>query len=182
MNQNQQVLDQRLKEFRKKYYTDKIIRGSLILALLISSILFIVLLSEGVFGFSPGIRTAIVFGLGISFVGVLGWMVLWPSLKLFNLSRTISDLQIAKMVQQHFPDINDKLLNILQLRMQTDKSNTLAYAAIDKKTADIAPVSLSSAINLRLNNKYLYLLFIPIAFYLVTYLADPSLLGASSHR
>lgn len=182
MNQNQQVLDQRLKEFRKKFYTDKIIRGSLILALLMSSMLFIVLLSEGLLHLSPGVRTAIVFGLGISFIGVLGWMVLWPALQLFNLSQTISDFQIAKMVQNHFPDINDKLLNILQLRMQASSSNALAHAAIDKKASEVAPVSLSSAINLKLNNKYLYFLLIPIGLYLITYLANPDFLGASSNR
>ncbi|MEL7065649.1 MAG: hypothetical protein AAFP00_18055, partial [Bacteroidota bacterium] len=64
MNQHQQLLDQRLKEFRKKYYTDRIIRGSLILLLVMSSIAFVALLSEGLFGFSAQVRTGMVFLLG----------------------------------------------------------------------------------------------------------------------
>ncbi|MDX2248835.1 MAG: DUF4175 family protein [Bacteroidia bacterium] len=181
-NQNQQMLSERIQEFRKKYYTDKIIRGSLLLILLVSSMLFIALLSEGIFGFSTGVRTTMVFGLGAIFLGVLGYMVVWPLSQLFNLSRTISDFQIADMVRRAFPDINDKLVNFLQLRRQYDDPNSLAGAAIDYKAAEIAPIKLSSAINLSVNKRYLWLLFIPVVFYLITWLADPSLLGSSGHR
>ncbi|MEZ4829168.1 MAG: DUF4175 family protein [Bacteroidia bacterium] len=181
-NQNRQILDQRIQEFRKKYYTDKIIRGTLLLMLLISSMLFVALLSEGLFGFSSGVRTGIVFSLGALFVGVLGYMVLWPLSQLLNIARNISDFQIADMVRRAFPDINDKLVNFLQLRGQYGDANSLAGAAIDYKAAEIAPVKLSSAINLNLNRKYLWLLLIPVGLYLITYLADPSFLGASGHR
>lgn len=181
-NQNQQVLDQRMQEFRKKYYTDKIIRGSLILLLLVSSMLFIALLSEGLFGFSTGVRTTIVFGLGAIFLGVLGYMVVWPLSQLFSLANTISDFQIADIVKSSFPDINDKLLNFLQLRRQSDLSNALVGAAIDQKAAEIAPVQISTAINFNVNKRYLWWLLIPLGLFLITYMADPSFLGASGHR
>ncbi|MEZ4771709.1 MAG: DUF4175 family protein [Bacteroidia bacterium] len=181
-NQNQQILNQRMHEFRKKYYTDKIIRGSLLLVLLVSLMLFIALLSEGIFGFSTNVRTGIVFSLGAIFLGVMGYMIVWPLTQLFNIARTISDFQIADMVRSAFPDINDKLLNFLQLRTQYDDPNSLAGAAIDYKAAEIAPVRLSSAINLNVNKKYLWFLLVPVGLYLITYLADPSLLGTSGHR
>ncbi|MCB0835445.1 MAG: hypothetical protein KDD99_02200 [Bacteroidetes bacterium] len=182
MNQNQKVLDQRLKEFRKKFYKDKIIRGSLILALIFSSILFVVLLSEGIFGFSTTVRTSLVFGLGIIFLGVLAYMVAWPLAQLFNLSQTISDFQIADIVKRTFPEINDKLINFLQLKREFSGSNALAGAALDRKAADIAPVQLSSAINLQLNRRYLWFLIIPVLLYLITYIANPSFLSSSGHR
>ena len=177
-----QSLDQRLQEFRKKYYTDKIIRGSLILTLLISSMLFIALLSEGLFGFSSSVRTAIVFGLGLIFLGVLGYMVAWPLLQLFNVSKTISDFQIANMVRSYFPNINDKLFNVLQLRSRADAQQSLVAAAIDQKSSEISNVPLSSAINLKLNNRYLWYLLIPLALILLTYLANPALISGSGHR
>ncbi|MDP5172410.1 MAG: hypothetical protein NWR72_19350, partial [Bacteroidia bacterium] len=113
------LLDQRLEEFRKKYYTDQIIRGSLVLLLLVSSILFIVLLGEGLFGFSSGVRTGIVMFLGLGFAGVLGWMVIRPLVRLTKLAPGIDDFQIADMVRNHFPDINDKLTNLLQLKKRS---------------------------------------------------------------
>lgn len=182
MHQNQTALDRRLQEFRKKYYTDKIIRGSLILSLLISSMLFVVLLGEGFFGFSAGVRTSLVLGLGVIFLGVLGYMVIWPVTQLVNIARGITDFQIADMVRGAFPNINDKLINLLQLRGDSDTSNALVAAAIDRKTEDIVPVSLSSAINLNLNRRYLLFLLIPLALFLITWLANPQLLNTSSHH
>ncbi len=180
---HQNVLDQRLKAFRKKYYTDKIIRGSLILALLISSMLFVALLSEGIFGFSSTVRTVIFFGLGLVFLAVLAYMVVWPLGQLFSLSRTISDFQIAEMVRKYFPDsVNDKLINLLQLREKNEHTSGLVAAAIDKKASDISPVPLSSAINLNLNTKYLKYLVIPLLLFAATYLINPSLISTSSHR
>ncbi len=182
MNQHQQTLNKRMQDFRRRYYTDKIIRGSLLLLLIVSSILFIVLLSEGIFGFSSGVRTAFVFGLLFLFAGVLGYMVLWPMAQLMNLTKNISDWQIAKLVQNYFPEVNDKLTNFLQLRERKFQSGSLTAAAIDQKASEIAPVALSSAINLNLNRRYLWLLLIPIFFFGLTYLINPALLSSSSTR
>ncbi len=182
MNTHQQVLDQRLKAFRKKYYTDKIIRGSLILALIVSSILFIALLSEGLFGFSSSVRTIIAIGLGITFLGVLAYMIILPLAQMFEWSKSISDFQIAQLVKNYFPNINDKLVNFLQLRSQSYQHGTLLAAAVDKKASEIAPVQLSSAINLNVNRKYLWYLLAPLALYLMTYIFNPTLLSTSSNR
>ena len=182
MNSNQSMLDQRLQDFRRKFYKDKIIRGSLILLLLVSSILFVTLLSEGLFGFSASVRTTLVYGLGAIFLGVLGWMVLWPLSKLLNLSQTISDFQIANMVKTHFPDINDKLVNLLQLRSRSDTSNSLVSAAIDRKADDIAPVKISSAIDIKKNKKYVWYLAIPLLFFLGTFMINATFITESSHR
>lgn len=176
--QNQLQLNQQLQSFRKKFYTDKIIRGSLILALLISSMLFVALLSEGLFGFSTSTRTVIVFLLAATFLGTLGYMVLWPAYQLFNQSKGISDFQIADMVRRFFPNVNDKLTNLLQLRRSVSPENMLAVAAIDQKAAEIAPVPLKNAINLNLNKRYLYLLLIPVALYLLTSAISPGTLRA----
>lgn len=172
MNQHQSQLDRQLKEFRQKYYTDKIIRGSLILAILISSIFFVALLSEGLFGFSASIRTGLVYALGAVVLGTLGYMVLWPAAKLFQISKGIDDFQIADIVKQKFPNINDKLVNLLQLKRSFGDDDSLALAAIDQKTEEIAPVKLSKAIDLNFNRKYLYLLLIPLVFLAGTYLID----------
>ncbi|MEL6630558.1 MAG: DUF4175 family protein [Bacteroidota bacterium] len=182
MNQHQQLLDQRLKEFRKKYYTDRIIRGSLILLLVMSSIAFVALLSEGLFGFSAQVRTGMVFLLGGIFLAVLGYMVLLPMTKIMDLGSTISDWQIGQMVQRFFPNVNDKLLNFLELRSSAPQGNTLAAAALDQKAGEIAPVHLSQAINLNVNRKYLWFLLIPLLSYLVTFLINPAFLTSSSHR
>ncbi len=181
MNRTQSLLDQRLQEFRKKYYTDQIIRGALILLLLVSSILFIVLLSEGIFGFSSAVRTWMVALLGVGFAGVLTWMVIRPAIRLVNLLPGISDYQIADMVKAHFPDIKDKLINLLQLK-NSRSNQALAMAAIDQKTNQVVPVRLSSAIDLRVNRKYLGYLLIPVLLFIFSYLSFPGFFSQSGHR
>ncbi|MEO1218395.1 MAG: DUF4175 family protein [Bacteroidota bacterium] len=182
MPQEKNLLDQRLQEFRSQYYKDRILRGSLLLALLVSSMLFVALLSEGIFGFSSSIRTTIVYGLGGIFLLVLGYMVVWPLTKLFKLTNTISDFQIADMVSQHFPNINDKLTNLLQLRNSKQEDNALVQAAINKKTETITPVPLKSAIDLKKNRKYVGYLGVPMLLFLLTFVFNSSFLGESSNR
>lgn len=182
MPQEKNLLDQRLQEFRSTYYKDRIMRGSLLLLLLISTMLFIALLSEGIFGFSSGIRTTIVYGLGGIFLLVLGYMVVWPLSKLLKLTNTISDLQIADMVSKHFPTINDKLTNLLQLRNEHKENNLLVQAAINKKTEVITPVPLKSAIDLKKNRKYVGYLGIPMVLFFLTFVINSSFLGDSGKR
>ncbi len=182
MSNHLDLLNQRLKDFRKKYYSNKIIRGSLILVLITSSILFVVLLSEGIFGFSSSVRTAIVFGLLALFVGVLGLMVIFPLLQWLNIPKTISDFQIAQLVRSSFPEINDKLTNFLQLRSEYNGVNGLASAAINQKAGEIAPVKLSSAINLNVNARYAKYLLIPLLLFVCTWLINPSFISGSTYR
>ncbi|MEO0897408.1 MAG: hypothetical protein AAFY71_13465 [Bacteroidota bacterium] len=180
MNQHQETLNRRLENFRRKYYSDKIIRGSLLLVMIIASILFVVLMSEAIFGFSSNVRTGLFYGLSLSFLCVLGYMVLWPVSQLFNLTRNISDWQIASLVQKFFPNINDKLTNFLQLREKEFERGSLTEAAINQKASEISPVPLSSAINLNINWKYVWLLLIPLLLFGITYLMNPALLATSS--
>ncbi len=181
MEQNKQF-EQRLSEFRKKYYVNKLLRGSLILAILTGAMLFVALMSEGIFGFGPEIRTGIVYAIGSIFIGVLLAMVMYPITQLFRIARSISDFQIADIVKNHFPEINDKLLNLLQLRKQAASGNALVAAAINRKASEIVPVRLSSAINLNLNLKYLRWLALIGLLFLFVYWVKPELLSSGSYR
>lgn len=177
----QPTIDARLSEFRRKYYQDKILRGSLILALLMCSLLLVALLGEGLFGFSAKVRTGMVLVLGLAFAGTLGYMVLWPAAMLTGLVRGISDFDIADMVRRAFPNINDKLTNLLQLRREAAE-NALALAAIDQKSAEITPVRISSAIDLRVNLRFLRWLALPASIFLLIFLLRPEWIASSSTR
>ncbi|MEM9934445.1 MAG: hypothetical protein AAF824_12550, partial [Bacteroidota bacterium] len=182
MSQQHELLDKRLREFRQKYYTDKLIKGTIIFFLLALSIIMLMILSEGFFGFSSKVRTSMVWVLSFSALGILGYMIVWPLSQLFNLSKTINDFQIADLVKKNFPDINDKLTNFLQLRSQSSQSNFLLQAALDKKAADIAPVSLSSAIDLKQNGRRARYLGIPLLILLLGWIAYPKFMSNSGQR
>lgn len=183
MSNSENQLLGHIREYRRKYYMNQIIRGGIVLALITTSILFLSIMGEGLLGFSSGVRTGMIVALGIIFAGVLGYSVAWPASKLFNLSKPISDRDIAELVRRHFPDIDDKLVNLLELKGESsDRENSLAIAAIEKKTAELAPIKFSRAINLNVNWKYARYLAVPAALFLLLWLINPDVLRNGTKR
>lgn len=120
--------------------------------------------------------------LGISLLGVLGFQVVWPLTKLLNISKPISDMEIASMIRRHFPEIDDKLLNLLELKGNSETDNSLAIAAIQKKTEELAPIPFSRAINFNVNLKYARYLVIPFSLFLLVGLINKDILKEGSVR
>lgn len=121
--------------------------------------------------------------LSIIFAGVAGYYVVWPLSKLVNLSKPISDRKVAELVRRHFPEIDDKLINLLELKGKASRAdNALAMAAIQKKTEELAPVRFSRAINLNVNWKYARYLGIPIALFLLLWFIRPDVLSNGTKR
>ena len=181
MNSENQLLAH-IKEFRRKFYVNRIIRGSIGLLLIMSSIVFISVMGEGLLGFPAGVRTGMMVALGIIFAGVAGYFVVWPGIKLLNISKVLSDRDIAEMVRRHFPDIDDKLINLLELRSSTGEDNALAIAAVQRKTAELAPIRFSKAINLNVNLRFARYLAIPVLLFLLLWVIRPDVLSNGTKR
>jgi len=183
MHQSENQLLNHIREYRRKYYINQIIRGGIGLALIVTSILFLYVTGEGLLGFASSVRTGMILALGIVFMGVFGYYVAWPLSKLFNVSKPISDRQIAELVRKHFPEIDDKLINLLELRGESSAmDNSLAIAAIEKKTSELAPIKFSRAINLNLNWKYARYLTVPALLFLLLWFINPDVLKNGTKR
>lgn len=183
MNTSENLLWGHIKEFRRKFYVNRIIRGSIALLLISSSMFFLSVTGEGLLGFSSGVRTVMFYVLGATFLGVAGYAIAWPAMKLFNLSKPLSDTEIANLVRRHFPDIDDKLLNLLELRTFAGaQENALLAAAIQKKTEELAPIPFARAINLNVNWKLARYLAIPLLLFLVVGVVMPDVLSNGTTR
>ena len=172
-----------IREFRRKYYFNQILRGSIGLLLIISSIGLLLILGEGLLGFSSEVRTGIVIGLGLVFLGVLGAAVIWPWSKMMNLSKTLSDKEVAHIVRKHFPDVDDKLVNLLELRNQASLEDSgLLLAAIQSKTEELAPVPFARAINLKVNWRFARYLVIPFLLFFLMWFVGGDLIKNGTTR
>ena len=61
-------------------------------------------------------------------------MVLSPVLKIFKIGKIISHKQVKrKIIGDHFVEIDDKLINLLQLNEMDEKENELITASIVQK-------------------------------------------------
>ncbi|MDH3243103.1 MAG: DUF4175 domain-containing protein [Saprospiraceae bacterium] len=187
MNQNKSsylLLIEKLDQFIRKYYINKLIRGALysVGAIVLCFLLFA--LAEHFFYFDTTVRKILLFGF-LAIAGVsLGRWVLSPLIHYFRLGEIISHEQAAEIIGNHFTDVKDKLINILQLKKQADTqaSRDLILASIEQKTQQIRPIPFQSAIDLSDNRKYLRYALPPLLLLLGLLIAAPSLIKDPTNR
>jgi hypothetical protein len=102
----------------------------------------------------------------------------------FHLGKVISHEQAANIIGNHFADVKDKLLNILQLRHQADSAQNrdLILASINQKSEEIKPVPFKGAIDLSQNRRYMRYVLPPLLLLIVLLFAAPSLITDSTAR
>ncbi|MEM8526503.1 MAG: DUF4175 family protein [Bacteroidota bacterium] len=181
---NYQLLIEKLDQFIRKYYANQIIRGVLYTLALVLVLFLGMNFLEHYFYFDTAMRKALFFSfVGVSALAVVGWIGL-PLMKYFHLGSVISHEQAAQIIGDHFGNVKDKLLNILQLRSQADQmdNNGLILAGIDQKSDDIRLVPFRNAIDLGQNRKYLRYVLPPLMLLIVILFAAPSLIKDSTTR
>ncbi len=186
MNQsdNYNQLIKKLDQFIRKFYLNKVIRGTLYAIGLTLSLFLLISLLEHNFYFSPAGRKGLLFGfIGLSLLASWFWVV-QPLLHFFRLGKVISHAQAAVIIGDHFQDVQDKLLNILQLREQSrgQERNDLILAGIDQKAEQIRLVPFKSAIDLSKNRKYARYALPPLLLLLILLIAAPSMIRDSTYR
>ena len=185
VNDNYSLLIEKLDSFIRKYYLNRLIRGSLYsIGFILLAFLFISLM-ENYFYFSAVVRKTMFYSFLLGSAGALGYWVIAPLLQYFHLGKVISHEQAAGIIGDHFTDVKDKLLNILQLRAQAESKTDqkdLILASIDQKSDNIKIVPFKSAINLRQNRKYLRYALPPLLLLLIILFTAPSLISDSATR
>jgi len=181
---NYQLLITKLDQFTRKFYINQLIRGGLYSIGLILFLFIAINTLEHFFYFDTGVRKGLFYSfVGISAAALIGWVIL-PLLKYFRLGQVISHEQAAEVIGSHFGDVKDKLLNVLQLKNQAEKSNNaeLILASINQKTEKIKLVPFKAAIDLGKNRKYLRYALPPLLLLLTMLVAAPSIITDSSNR
>ncbi len=157
MENSGDILIEKLDGFIRKYYKNQLLKGVIYSSgILLGAFLTVVLLEY--FGeFNTAIRTVLFFSFLIATLSVLVKFITIPLLKLNKIGKIISYDQAAAIIGNHFGNVQDKLLNVLQL--QSNKmlqgSDELLLASIRQKTDELKPVPFTTAINLSENKKYL---------------------------
>jgi len=165
---NFQTIQNKLEQFIKRYYTNELFKG-IILFFAIGLLFFLAtLFIEFMLWLNPTGRT-ILFWLFIVVEGSLFVrFIAFPLAKLFNLKKGINFEIASKIIGNHFPQVNDKLLNVLQLNQNVTQTE-LMLASIEQKSAELKPIPFKLAINFKTNLKYLKYAAIPIIIILISY-------------
>lgn len=160
------IIQQKLEQFIKKYYTNELIKGAILFFAAGLLYFLITLLIEYFLWLNPTGRTILFW----AFVGVelilFVRFIAFPLAKLFKLQEGIGHEEASHIIGSHFPQVSDKLLNVIQLNQNQRESELLA-ASIDQKAAELQPVPFKSAINFQRNTKYLKYAAIPVIVFLL---------------
>ncbi len=179
------LLIQKLDAFTRRYYLNKLIRGSLITMGGLLGVFLVYNLLEHQFYFNGSTRLMLL----VSFIGMtlasLGYFVVYPLAQYYRLGKVISHDQAARIIGDHFGHVQDKLLNVLQLKRQADSdvaNAELLFAGIEQKTKEIEIVPFKKAVDLSKNKKYLRYALPPLFILLVFLVAAPSIIRDSTSR
>ncbi len=181
---NYELLIHRLDGFIRKYYANKLLRGLIIFLASAMAFYLIISLGEYYFYFPSWLRYTLLTLLGTLGLGSLISLVLIPLLRMQKLGKVISREQAAEIIGDHFPNVKDKLLNILQLNLLQEnvKSQVLIEASIDQKTDELSPIPFAAAINLSKNKKYLPYLLVPLLAGIVILFTNAKIFTDSAER
>lgn len=160
------IIQQKLEEFIKKYYTNELIKGTILFFAIGLLYLLITLLVEYFLWLNPLGRRILFWAFVIVELGLFVRFIAFPLAKLFKLQKGIDYEEASKIIGNHFPQVNDKLLNVIQLNQNQRESELLA-ASIDQKATELQPVPFKSAVNFKKNAKYLKYAAIPVLIFIL---------------
>ena len=162
-------IQHKLQLFIKKYYTNELIKGLILFSAFGLLYFLITLFIEYFLWLAPNIRSVLFFVFIAVELGLLIKFIVLPAIKLFGLQKGISYTDASKIIGKYFPEVDDKLLNVLQLN-QNQQQSELLLAGIEQKATSLQPIPFKNAINFRRNIRYLKYLLIPLVIWLFTFL------------
>ena len=164
------IIKKKLEQFIKRYYTNELIKGA-ILFFAIGLLYFLVtLFIEYVLWLEPTGRTFLFWLFVLVEVVLFIKFIAVPLAKLFKLQKGINHEKASLIIGKYFPEVNDKLLNVLQLKVSKDQSELL-LASIEQKSTTLKPIPFQLAINFKKNTKYLKYAAIPLVILLISFLS-----------
>ncbi|OEK07089.1 coiled-coil domain-containing protein [Roseivirga misakiensis] len=177
-----EALKNQLNSYKAKFYKNKAIKGAIVFgALLILSFLLINTIEySGRLG-NAG-RAILLYGFILLNFAVLYSKVIKNLMLLNKSGDQLSNEEAAEQIGKHFPEVSDKLLNIIQLESLSDKDNELLQASIRQKSTEIQHIPFVNAIDLKANRKYLRYIYAPGSIVVLLLLFLPQFITESSTR
>jgi hypothetical protein len=170
----------KIKSFKRKYYLNIFIKGSILsLSILIGYFVLVSLLEHNLW---MGQWTRLLIFL--SFFGIAGFCLirfLNQPLQWWLAHRGLNEQEAAKIIGKRIPTVKDRLLNLIQLSSSGGES-ALTFASVRQKTREFEPLTFDSVVDLSENRKYLKYLAIPVFIVLLILVINRNIITQSTSR
>ena len=160
----------KIEEFIRRYYTNELIKGSILFFAIGLLYFIIVIFIEHLLWLDPTMRTLLFWAFIVVESALFIKFILIPLAHLFKLKKGIDHVEASKIIGKHFTEVNDKLLNVIQLKENKVESELL-LASINQKSAELQPIPFKFAINFSQNLKYIKYALIPVTIILLSYVS-----------
>jgi len=174
------LLLQRIEEFIKRFYMNRLLRGGLIFIGITVAVFLIFVNIEYFALLGSTMRAVLFFSFVFLFFGLLWYFIIDPLLKLYKVGKRLSYSEAGGMIGKLIPGIEDKITNTLQL--SSFGESNLAIAAIEQKSSELAQNPFSSAIDLKENKRFLWLVIPVLVALALTWIANPQIIQSGSER
>ncbi len=173
-------IKQKLAAFIRKFYKNELLKGAILFFSFWLLYLILNLLIEYFFWLSP-LNRSILFWIFIAVsLGLLFKLILIPLSRLLKLSKGVGQVEASKIIGRHFPEVNDKLLNVLQLQNSPDQSELL-LAGIAQKSKELKPIPFKLAVNFKTSLRALKYASFPVIIILAVLLTGNSSIFSESY-
>ena len=155
------IILEKLNAFIKKYYTKLFIKG--VLLFITTGLLFFLVITAVEYFLwlnSTARLVLLLLFIGLELV-LLYRYIITPLFYLLKVKRGITNREASLLIGKHFPNIGDKLLNLLDLADKPQESDLL-LAAISQRSEQMQPIPFVNAVNFKENIKYVKYVLIPV--------------------
>ncbi len=177
MSNNFKILVAKIERFIKKYYFNQLIKGFIYSAFLLALLLLVLSGIEYFAYLKTTVRLVLFYTYLITSAYVLARYIFIPVYKLVSYRKAMPIEVAASEIGKHFPEVQDKLLNTIQLRKSAENQpfiSDLLIAGIEQKIARLRPIPFNNAVDLRKNLHYLRYGLIPVVALLTILVLFPA--------
>jgi len=104
-----------------------------------------------------------------------------PLLYLFRIKDGMDNKKASQLIGKHFSDVDDKLLNLLELSENKEKSDLLV-ASIEQRASHLGPVPFVEAVNFKESYKYAKYIVLPVGLFCFIWITGDIVSFFNSHK
>lgn len=151
MTKNFNILVHKLNSFKRKYYLYKLLKGLVLTLFFLLAVFTAFSLLEYLIYLPSKIRKVFFYGFLFFSVLIILQFIGIPILKLVHILKPIDLKSTTILIQKHFSEIKDKLLNIIELSDfdGNQYSNDIVLASIDQKINELKIFNFNDAIQFK---------------------------------
>ena len=179
MSEGIQDVYKKVEAFKRKYYLNLFLKGSI----LTLTFIFVYFLLASLLEYNLWLGKGARFFIFTSFFALIAFCIylfLKAPLAWWVYKKGLGQEDSAKLIGKHFPGVGDRLLNVLQLA--SSPTSALAEAGIFQKANSFKQVSFEAAINLKQNSKYLKYFGMAVAAILILLIFNKQIFTLSTQR